>query len=714
MTYNIDQLNRIESSYLAAYGLKEAPFSPQHHDRFLYLSPELKQQLELLKHNTQYSNLLLIVSGEHGVGKTSLKQRFIATAPEEWQICEIQAHTMMDASLLLKQVANGFDITEAPLDPSAILEVLTNQLEHLHQQAYEPILIIDDAQELPKDALQSLSYLSEQHSGQQTSLRIILFCEPEFEIMLEDPAIRSLKDRVTHWIEIKPLNEEQTAEYLRHRLAVAGLDGTSPFTPQLVHKIYHASQGLPANINEYAHQNLVDDSEPVIPEEMAYEKEIPKTTYSAKNRILGALGLTIIVLSLLFQDRINKLFEEPKQVAIETDQTTVAKTTPDTALPASPPATPEETGKPLEVQKTIEFSLNNETTTNPKEVKTTEEVPEPNPPTTDKSELKLTAVTPEPVTANNQPQIISIQGTGFNKRQQVKISWTGHEKILSDTQVHVTSDSFMNLTINVGSKPDTWKVRVTDPLHKNKSNTITFNVVAAATQSKPTPVKMVPAVAGTQIQGHAWINAQNKNDFTLQLLSTHEKSKLPAYQEKFKLKHEAAIFQSERNGQTWFTLIYGHYPSKTAAQIAATKLPKGINKPWIRSFASIQTSLTKETKPQATKAPIIKSSLPTFQALKMQVDQESWLWSQDPSHYTLQLAAGTRKKAIEDFIQRHNLTDKAVYFHRIRDGKDWYILVYGTYSSLSSAKQGITQLPTAIQKIKPWPRSFSAIHEELN
>lgn len=63
--------------------------------------------------------------------------------------------------------------------------------------------------------------------------------------MLEDPAIHSLKERVTHSMEIPALDEIQTAEYLRHRLAVAGLDGTSPFTPKLINKIFKASEGVP-------------------------------------------------------------------------------------------------------------------------------------------------------------------------------------------------------------------------------------------------------------------------------------------------------------------------------------------------------------------------------------------------------------------------------------------------------------------------------------
>lgn len=126
-----------------------------------------------------------------------------------------------------------------------------------------------------------------------------------------------------------------------------------------------------------------------------------------------------------------------------------------------------------------------------------------------------------------------------------------------------------------------------------------------------------------------------------------------------------------------------------------------MSKPWIRSFASILPSLSK-------KSAVINT------AETIPANQESWLWSQNPTHYTLQLTAGTNEKAIQTFIKQHRLNDKAVYFHRLRDGKNWYILIHGSYSDYSKAKQAINQLPLAVQKAKPWARQFSAIHAELN
>lgn len=717
MNYDTSNIDNIAPPYLASYGLTESPFSSEQDDRFLYINSSLNERFELLKHYTQYGNLLLLIKGERGIGKSSIKQRFINTAQEEWNICEIQSHTMMDASLLLRQIATGFNITEPPLEPSILFEVLSEQLEYMHQNAMVPILIIDDAHELPQDALQALLYLAEHHSDQHTALRIILFCEPEIETMLEDPAIHSLKDRVTHSMELSSLDEGQTAEYLRHRLAVAGLDGTSPFTPKLVNKIFKASAGVPGRINEYAHQNLLDDSEPFISDERDLDNEYNTdniSSFNQRNLLLIAITALVIIAVLFFQDKINELFKEPSNVIVENKPTKAQSKDIYAEASSEIVVNNEKAIEPVPVEKkVIEFKLNKEKTLDDN-VKENIKQPTAN-------KLRLTSINPSPVPSSKQRQIISISGTGFDKRQKVKVSWTDKEKILADTQVNVTSDSYMNLILNTGTKPDTWTVTVIDTLQNIESNTITFDVVSADNKSKTIQKKIAqqekyqPKILEKKLAinklnglyGQQWIKQQNKNHFTLQLLGTHQKITLPQYLKKHSLNSDAAIFRNKRNNKDWFTLIYGNYTTKAEAQNAANKLPKGASKPWVRSFASILPSLNKDSATKKAVTIIPTATIPNN-------NQEGWLWSQDPSHYTLQLTAGTDKKAIQAFVKRHKLRDKAVYFHRLRDGKDWYILVHGSYAGYSKAKQAITQLPSAVRKTKPWTRTFGAIHAELN
>ena len=724
MNYDTSNIDNISPPYLSSYGLTEAPFSSKQDDRFLYLNSSLNERLQLLKHYTQYGNLLLLVTGERGIGKSSIKQRFINNAEEEWQICEIQAHTMMDASLLLRQVATGFRITEPPLEASTLFEVLSEQLEQFHKLSMVPILIIDDAHELPQDSLQALLYLAEHHSDQRTALRIILFCEPEIETMLEDPAIHSLKDRVTHNMELAPLDEEQTAEYLRHRLAVAGLDGTSPFTPKLVNKIYKASSGVPSKINEYAHQNLLDDTEPFISDERDLNDEDMHnaSSFNQRNIFLISLVAIIVIAALFFQDAINQVFEEPNNDVVENNLTQTANDNKQTETSIDIVASNKNNSEVIvNENKTIEFNLNDNTAISSKGTKETKVQTEPSKKTIAKNTLRLISISPSPVPASKQRQIISISGTGFNKRQKVKVSWTDKEKILADTQVNITSDSYMNLILNTGTQADTWKVTVIDTLLNTESNTITFDVVGTEkkpakkqnikisqkniTVKKPSTPLIAKKIKG--VYGQDWIKQQNKSHYTLQLLGTHQKNTLQKYLSKYSLNNDAATFKSKRNNKDWFTLIYGNYPTKTAAQNAVKQLPKGVSKPWVRSFASIIPLLDKKSSTNNTVS-IIKTSNISDN------NQEGWLWSQDPSHYTLQLAAGTDKNAIKAFIKRNKLRGKAVYFHRLRDGKDWYILVHGSYSGYSKAKQAIKQLPPSVQKAKPWARTFGAIHAELN
>jgi len=726
---DLEQLNRSTPPYLSAYGLAEAPFSQQHNDRFLYLSSELSEQLELLKHYTQYGNLLLIVSGEHGAGKSSLKQRFINTAQEEWKICEIQADTMMDASLLLRQIAMGFGITEPPLEPSVLFEVLSSQLEHLHSESFESILIIDDAHELPQEALQSLLYLAEHSAGQQSSLRIILFCEPVIEVMLEAPAIQPLKDKVTHNIKIPAFDEIQTAEYLKHRLAVAGFDGASPFTPMLIHKIHTYAAGVPAKINEAAHRNLLDDSEPEIEEALERESKLSSvaTLFTLRNILIGSFASVIILAVLIFQDQINALFEEKNTTPEIASNDKQAENISDIEKKATAllPAENKNT--------TIEFSLNKDNNNEGSNIKQ-EQPPllteDKTPPVTtakktiepalSKASLVLKSVNPSPVPASRQRQIISVTGQGFDKRQKVKVSWSdkgqAKEKILSDNQINVTSESYMNLIVNVGMQSDVWQVTVIDPVLKTQSNTINFNVVADDTSTNN---KVIVAKKNTSaskvdgIYGQAWIREQNKNNFTLQLLGTHQEATAKSYLKKFSLNEEAAIFKVNHKGKNWYTLLYGNYPSKPAAQAAANKLPTGVSKPWVRSFASVVSTLPSPAKRAAVaNNPIQLPPLTDTSVIPENAD--GWLWSQDPRHYTLQLLAGGSRQAVQSYIQRYKLKGKAAQFQRLRDGKDWYILLYGSYDGYSKAKQAIEQLPLAIQKSKPWPRTFSAIHAELN
>jgi len=740
--YSSDDIDRLEPAYLKNYGLQEAPFATLHDDKFMYLDAERAQRINMLQHMCRYSNLLLIVQGAHGVGKTAVMQRFIQSAEPDWQVCEISANTMIDAEQLLFQAAQGFGVRQLPQDASELQEMLYARVATFHHNDQTPILIIDDAHELPKDALLAIFNLADAYVNDVNLLRIILFCEPQIEKIISSKDVKALRERVTHTMEIPPLDEESTAEYLKHRMAVAGFNGGSPFTPRLVKKIFKASHGIPAQINTLAHQTLengdiqieqMDESEHEMPATNQEKKQSKPATYIT-------MAVLLVVVVLVFQDQINSVFnDEPEQItSIEDDAITQGIE----SSSNTPRRDSEQVTTELDLQeRVISLSEPTESVTEKSEVKTTDSasadtktdsqatdlsLSEDQPLSTDKniagetstSEAepiaevvlptpKVTSIEPNPVPTTSSKQTIIINGEGFTHDSEVMISWTGKEKKLGSAQVRVVNKNQIEISITVGLSEDKWTVRVINP-KAGESNTAEFKVVSVDQGN----------------QKDKWLLAQNPTGFTLQLFGTDKEQNADEFIKQHRIEGKAGYFYTQRKGQDWYSVIYGAYEEKSAAQQTAKTLPASLKKikPWVRRFDDIQANINasrkivqkKKLKPATTttskSAPIPLATSGTGPA-----QYEAWLWSQDPSSFTLQLLGARQSVSIKKFLRKYStLNGKAVYFHTRHDTRDWYTVVYGVYSDRQQAQQAIKRLPKELQTASPWIRSFGSIHAELN
>ena len=733
--------------YAERYGLSSAPFSSQHEDRFLYLDAERLQRLNMLEHLTRYSELLLIISGPPGIGKTALRQRFCAELDEDIVACQVEANPMMNADQLLQAVARGFGLPQPPGEPAALQEALYRHLAALHHRQKTPLLIIDDAHVLPQDALETLFNLAEAEASDGNLLRIILFSDPQIETMLQSPAIQGLRERVTHSMNIPPFDEEQTVACIRHRLSVAGLQGALPFSDRELHKIYRNSGGIPARINECAHLLLNGDKL----DQAVRDFHTPRLDLRARLKLpavltrippwqmgLGLSGLLIVVLGLIYQDDINRLFEAPPQKP-EAEKLAAAGTRPappapvaeppsppaKPALPAAPPAKtppaapPQASAPPASSGTTAPKAesapaagpppATAENTPVPEAATPSPEATPPEPATAKPAPPApapvISDISPEPVPASRKPQTLGILGEHFHKDMQVTVYWKGGHKTLDARQVKVLGPDEMEIRITVGRQPDEWKIRLTDPRSGRQAEG-RFRVVAA---NKQKPAKQAKAAG---LQGEEWIRRQNPKQFTLQLLGSRYRNKLAEFAKRHGLDTDTAIFSRLRNGQPWHGLIHGRYSGRAAARKAAAELGKTLPgiKPWIRPFADIQKILAQQT--VTPPAPAIAAP-PAPPASGGAEAGAAWLWSQDPSHYTLQLLGGRTEAGIRQFIRQHKLEGQTVYYRTTRNGRPWYVLVYHSYPDRKAARAAIGKLPPALRKTRPWARSFASIHAEL-
>jgi hypothetical protein len=124
-------------------------------------------------------------------------------------------------------------------------EYLTEQLA----AGRSNVLIIDEAQNMETDLLESIRMLSNLETPERKLLQIILAGQPELETKLSRPELRQLRQRISLKAVIDPLSKEETEEYIHYRLAMAGCDDPKLFVEDAYPVIWEYSRGIPRSIN---------------------------------------------------------------------------------------------------------------------------------------------------------------------------------------------------------------------------------------------------------------------------------------------------------------------------------------------------------------------------------------------------------------------------------------------------------------------------------
>ncbi len=101
---------------------------------------------------------------------------------------------------------------------------------------------------------------------------------------------------------------------------------------------------------------------------------------------------------------------------------------------------------------------------------------------------------------------------------------------------------------------------------------------------------------------------------------------------------------------------------------------------------------------------------PSVKALN---DSEVFLMAQNAEFYTLQVIAASKKASLDAYVARQANRESLYMYRGTREGKSWYVVVQGVYSSRESALKARSTLPSEQFKAGPWPRKLSAIQEEI-
>ena len=244
--------------YKSFYGLKENPFNVNPDPRFLYLTKQIEEALTGLMYGIQTRKGFITLTGEVGTGKTTLVNRLLDWLHHRQTRTAFLFNSRMNSSQLFDFILAEFDIPCESKSKSQQLLKLNHWLLERYRAGETVVLIVDEAQNLTFPVLEEIRLLTNLETSTEKLLQIVLSGQQELEEKLRLPQLRQLRQRIMLRCHTSPLTAEQTYEYIRERLRIAGADGTPVFSEKAMEAVHLYSMGIPRVVNLLCEHSLVN------------------------------------------------------------------------------------------------------------------------------------------------------------------------------------------------------------------------------------------------------------------------------------------------------------------------------------------------------------------------------------------------------------------------------------------------------------------------
>jgi type II secretory pathway predicted ATPase ExeA/tetratricopeptide (TPR) repeat protein len=233
--------------YRSHYNLDKKPFQLSTDPKFLWLGEKHKEALATLKYGVIDQKGFLLVSGDVGTGKTTLINALLESIEEDTLVANI-TDPALDLIEFFNFVALSFNIPKKFDSKIDFIVYFSQFLKKVYSENKNVLLIIDEVHSLSKEVLEHIRLLSNIELPEEKLINIFFVGQNEIHQTLALPECRALRQRISLVYQIKPLSENETLAYIKHRLKVAGTE-KNIFTQNAVQEIYHFSSGYPRLIN---------------------------------------------------------------------------------------------------------------------------------------------------------------------------------------------------------------------------------------------------------------------------------------------------------------------------------------------------------------------------------------------------------------------------------------------------------------------------------
>lgn len=243
--------------YLDYYRFDREPFHITPDPKFLYLSPSHKEALASIIYGIENRKGFVCILGEVGLGKTTIVRSYLELADRDEILPIYVFNSKVTFKELLETIFQEWGLRPEGDSVHAMLQQLYRELINEYNTGRNVVLLIDEAQNVPLDTLENLRMLSNLETTRRKLIQVVLIGQPELREKLDRPELRQLKQRVVVRTTVFPLTEQESREYIHHRLSQASSRPETVFTRSAENRIVRYARGIPRTINIIADNALI-------------------------------------------------------------------------------------------------------------------------------------------------------------------------------------------------------------------------------------------------------------------------------------------------------------------------------------------------------------------------------------------------------------------------------------------------------------------------